>query len=97
MKKWSLIIGAILFVLVVMVLWYILLFNQDQKNALARKSIEYLDGNYLITFSNGPVNKFWTINKGKVTTTEKGYYYFWDNKKHYIQVPIQNTIVEEVD
>lgn len=71
--------------------------TQDQQNQLSRKAIEFLDGNYRVTFANGPTEKTWIIKNGKVTTTEKGYYYFWDEKKHYIQVPIENTFIEEID
>lgn len=69
--------------------------TQDKQNQLSRKLIEFLDGNYLVTYANGSVTKTWTIKNGKVTTTDKGYYYFWDEKKHYIQVPIENTFIEE--
>lgn len=69
-------------------------FNQDDKNKLARKSIELLDGNYLVTYSNGPTEKKWNIISGKVTTSDKGYYFFWDSKNHYVQVPVVNTVIE---
>lgn len=71
--------------------------TQDQQNQLSRKAIEFLDGNYQVTYANGSTVKTWTIHNGKVTTTDKGYYYFWDNKKHYVQVPIINTFIEEID
>ena len=70
--------------------------TQDQQNQLSRKAVEFLDGNYQVTFANGPTVKTWSIVNGKVTTSEKGYYYFWDDKKHYVQVPIENTFIEEV-
>ncbi|MGR9013588.1 MAG: hypothetical protein ACU83U_08080 [Gammaproteobacteria bacterium] len=71
--------------------------TQDQQNQLSRKAVEFLDGNYLVTYANGSTMKSWTISSGKVTTSEKGYYYFWDNKKHYVQTPIENTFIEEID
>jgi hypothetical protein len=70
--------------------------TQDQQNQLSRKVVEFLDGNYLVTYANGSTMKTWTIKNGKVTTTEKGYYYFWDDKKHYVQTPIENTFIEEI-
>jgi len=70
--------------------------TQDQQNQLSRKAIELLDGNYLVTYANGSTTKNWTIHNGKVTTSEKGYYYFWDDKKHYVQTPIENTFIEEI-
>ncbi|MDD5277783.1 MAG: hypothetical protein PHR16_17115 [Methylovulum sp.] len=71
--------------------------TQDQQNQLSRKAVEFLDGNYRVTFANGATEKTWTIKNGKVTTTEKGYYFFWDDKKHYVQTPIENTFIEEID
>ncbi len=71
--------------------------TQDQQNQLSRKVVELLDGNYRVTYANGNTEKTWLIKNGKVTTSEKGYYYFWDEKKHYIQTPIQNTFIEEID
>ncbi|NOT10375.1 MAG: hypothetical protein HOP23_00820 [Methylococcaceae bacterium] len=71
--------------------------TQDQQNQLSRKVVEFLDGNYLVTYANGSTVKTWTISNGKVTTSDKGYYYFWDNKKHYVQTPIENTFIEESD
>jgi hypothetical protein len=71
--------------------------TQDQQNSVFRKAVELLDSDYMVTFANGPTTKTWLIKNGKVTSTDKGYYYFWDVKKHYIQVPIANTVIEEVD
>ncbi len=71
--------------------------TQDQQNQLSRKVVELLDGNYLVTYANGSTTKSWTITNGKVTASDKGYYYFWDNKKHYVQTPIENTFIEEID
>ena len=70
--------------------------TQDQQNKLSRKVVEFLDGDYLVTYANGSTTKTWTIKNGKVTTTDKGYYYFWDEKKHYVQTPIENTFIEEM-
>lgn len=71
--------------------------TQDQQNQLSRKMVELTDGNYLVTFANGSTEKTWKIKNGKVTSTDKGYYFFWDEKKHYVQVPIENSYVEEID
>jgi hypothetical protein len=70
--------------------------SQDEQNKLSRKLVEFLDGNYLITYANGSTMKTWTIKNGKVSTSDKGYYYFWDEKKHYVQTPIENTFIEEM-
>ena len=71
--------------------------SQDLQNQLSRKVVEFVDGDYLVTFANGSTAKSWKIKNGKVTSTEKGYYYFWDEKNHYVQVPIENTVIEEID
>ncbi len=71
--------------------------TQDQQNQLSRKVVEIMDGNYLVTFASGSTSKTWKIKNGKVTSSDKGYYYFWDENKHYVQVPIENTAIEEVD
>lgn len=71
--------------------------TQDQQNQLSRKMVELMDGDYLVTYANGSTAKSWTIKNGKVTSSDKGYYYFWDDKKHYVQVPIVNTMIEEID
>jgi uncharacterized protein YcfL len=71
--------------------------TQDQQNKLSRKVVEFMDGDYLVTFASGPASKTWKIKNGKVTSTDKGYYYFWDEKKHYVQVPVENTTIEEID
>jgi hypothetical protein len=71
--------------------------TEDQQNQLARKAVEYLDGDYQITYANGSSAKTWIVRNGKVTSNPKGYYYFWDEKKHYVQTPIENTFIEEID
>jgi hypothetical protein len=71
--------------------------TQDQQNQFSRKVVEILDGDYLVTYANGTTTKTWRIDNGKVTSSDKGYYYFWDDKKHYVQVPIVNTFIEEID
>ncbi len=71
--------------------------TQDQQNQLSRKAVELLDGNYLVTYANGSTSKTWQIHNGKVTSTDKGYYFFWDEKNHYVQVPIENSYIEAID
>ena len=71
--------------------------TEDQQNQLARKAVEYLDGNYQVTYANGSATKTWIVRNGKVTSNvAKGYYFFWDEKKHYVQTPIENTFIEEI-
>ena len=71
--------------------------SEDQQNQLSRKVVEYLEGDYKVTYANSSTSKSWIIRDGKVTSNPKGYYFFWDEKKHYIQTPIENTFIEEID
>jgi hypothetical protein len=71
--------------------------TQDQQNQLSRKVVELLDSDYRITYANGSTSKTWIVRSGKVTSTDKGYYYFWDENKHYVQTPIENTFIEEFE
>lgn len=71
--------------------------TEDQQNQFSRKAVEYLDGDYKVTYANGSTSKSWIIRDGKVTSNPKGYYFFWDEKKHYIQTPIENTFIEEIE
>lgn len=75
--------------------------SQDSQQRLARKGVEYLDGNYNVTYTDQGVIKVWNIKNGKVTSDSgKGYYFFWaensNGKKIYVQVPINRTFIEEV-
>ena len=96
MKKYLIISGIAAAVILILALFFTLRFNQDEKNKLSRKAVEYLDGNYSVTYANGPASKTWTIRNGKVTTGDKGYYFFWDANGHYIQTPVTNTFIEEI-
>ena len=80
---------------ILIILILIAIIPNDTVNSISRKKIEYVNGNYLVTYSNDTVVKTWRITSGKVTSTEKGYYFFWDKNNKYIQVPIVNTIIEE--
>jgi hypothetical protein len=70
--------------------------TQDKQNEISRKLVEFLDGNYVVTYANGQTAKTWIIKNGKVTSTDKGYYYFWDEKGRYVQTPVENTFIEEI-
>lgn len=69
--------------------------KQDVMNQISRKAVEFLDGNYRVTFANGDTAKTWIVKNGKVTSSDKGYYYFWDENKHYVQTPMEYTFVEQ--
>ena len=77
--------------------------SQERQNELARKKIEYLEGNYDITFAEDAFVKKWKVRGGKVTSRD-AYYFFWaectkaNGKKDtcYVQTPIQKSIIEEI-
>jgi hypothetical protein len=63
--------------------------TQDQQNQFSRKVMEFIDGNYLVTFANGPTVKTWTINNGKVTTAIKGIITFGIIKNTMFKYPLK--------
>lgn len=71
----------------------------DTINKIQRKSVEIVGGNYKVIISQDNLLKTYIVKNDKVTSTEKGYYYFWEstaNGKKYRQVPIDKTIIEEI-
>ena len=77
--------------------------SQERQNELARKKVEYLEGDYNITFAEDSFVKKWNVRGGKVTSKD-AYYFFWadctkaNGKKDtcYVQTPIQKSIIEEI-
>ena len=74
--------------------------SSDARNKWSRKKIEFMDGDYIVTFASEGHVKQWTVRSSKVTSVhEKGYYLFWatdGNKKYYVQTPIISTYIEEI-
>ncbi len=72
----------------------------DSQNKLQRMGVQFLDGNYKVTFAEGSHTRVWQVINGKVTSVpEKGYYFFWANQngqKIYVQSPISRTYIEEL-
>jgi len=76
-----------------------MLIPSDTVNKLARKQIEFIDGNYTVTYSQDSVTKIYNVKSGKITSTDKGYYFFWAdtiNGNKYRQTPIDKTLIEEI-
>ena len=89
------------FVMIIMILFIIVSCTQDTQQEIARKKIEYLDGDYDVTYTDQDIIKTWQVRDGKITSVpEKGYYFFWArnvrDKEFYVQVPINRTFIEEV-
>jgi len=86
---------SVLLIIISLVGWWF--FSGDRMNRWGRAQVSYLDGNYQVTYAVAGFNKSWLVKDGKVTSEpEKGYYFFWDEKKQYVQTPILSTIIEEV-
>ena len=95
MVKTVLIGGSLLTVLII---GYVFV-PVDTVNKLARKQVELMDGDYNVTYSQDSVTKIYQIRGGKVTSTDKGYYFFWvktPQGNKYRQVPIDKTIIEQI-
>lgn len=74
---------------------YIVGCSNDEINSAKRKAVEYLDGDYRITFYHCGENQVWILKDSKVTSSTKGYYFFWIDGK-YVQVPVNQTVIEEI-
>jgi len=75
--------------------------SQEAQNKISRKKVEWLEGDYLVTFVEGSTEKVWEIHSGKITSSPtKGYYFFWariNGEKRYVQTPVARTVIEETD
>lgn len=69
---------------------------QDTVNKLNREVVSRISSNYTVTYATVGFVKSWNVKGDKVTSDiQKGYYFFWDENKKYVQVPINFTIIEE--
>lgn len=91
------------YIVVILIIMFITIVScsQDSQQQLARKKIEYLDGDYNVTYTDQGIIKVWHVRDGKITSTpEKGYYFFWarneKDKEFYVQAPINRVFIEEV-
>jgi len=86
--------------LIVSVLSLLAACTGDSQNKIQRIGVQFLDGDYRVTFAEGQHLRQWTVHNGKVTSVpEKGYYFFWaeqDGKRLYVQTPIARTYIEEI-
>lgn len=78
----------LLFIIITGLKFYI---GPEKINTAHRMIETRFEGNYTITCDIGGT-KVYELKDSKVTTNEKGYYYFWiDGKLH--QLPVQHTTV----
>ncbi|MFT6386923.1 MAG: hypothetical protein ACJAUP_000292 [Cellvibrionaceae bacterium] len=97
-------IAAILIVCIGVTFYVVRAFiSEDRANKISRLGVSYLSGDYRVTYTGFSGDKIWVIQNGKVTSDPaKGYYFFWvrdlkNNNKKYVQVPIANTYIEEIN
>ena len=70
----------------------------DLRNKMSRSGVALKSDDYRITVNMGNESKIYEM-RGKVTSSPKGYYFFWyktDQGKFYVQTPIALTVVEEM-
>jgi len=78
------------------VAWFMV--GAEYRNKIARTQISFLDGDYLVIYDTFQGRKEYEVH-GKITTDERGYYYFWaatPKGKKYRQTPVINTAIEEL-
>lgn len=97
-------IAAILIVCIGVAFYTIRIFiSEDRVNNINRLGVSFLSGDYKVTYAGYSGDKTWVVTNGKVTSDPaKGYYFFWvsdlkTNNKKYIQVPMANTYIEEIN
>ncbi len=77
--------------------------TEEARNKLGRTADNYLGEDLKISYiDSGKVVKTWTVKDGKITSGKDergnsiGYYYFWSVETGYVQLPIERTIIEEI-
>ncbi|MEM8661140.1 MAG: hypothetical protein AAGF35_09670 [Pseudomonadota bacterium] len=77
--------------------------TEEARNKLGRTTDNVLGKDLKVSYiDGGRVIKTWTVIDGKITSGQgeggvsKGYYYFWSEETGYVQLPIERTIIEEI-
>lgn len=77
--------------------------TEEARNKLSRTTDNFLGEDLRVSYiDGGKVIKTWTVTDGKITSGKgdagntAGYYYFWSEETGYVQVPIERTIIEEI-
>lgn len=77
--------------------------TEEARNKLGRTADNVLGEDLKVSYiDNGVVIKTWTVEDGKITSGKDehgnaiGYYYFWSVETGYVQLPIERTIIEEI-
>ena len=76
--------------------------TEEARNKFSRSFDNLVGSNLKVSYVSdyGTIVQTWIVRDGKITSgkAEDGsasYYYFWDEKGLYVQVPIGNTIIQE--
>lgn len=77
--------------------------TEEARNKISRTTDNFLGEDLRVSYiDGGQVVKSWTVKDGKITSgktddgTATGYYYFWSVETGYVQVPIERTVIEEI-
>ena len=77
--------------------------TEESMNKLSRQADSFLGEDLKVSYvDGGTVVKSWTVKDGKITTGRDeqgraiGYYYFWSIETGYVQLPIERTLIEEI-
>lgn len=77
--------------------------TEEARNKISRTTDNFLGEDLRVSYiDGGQVVKTWTVKDGKITSGKAdggaatGYYYFWSVETGYVQVPIERTIIEEI-
>jgi hypothetical protein len=77
--------------------------TEEARNKISRTTDNFLGEDLRVSYiDGGQVVKVWTVRDGKITSGKDdagnatGYYYFWSVETGYVQVPIERTVIEEI-
>ena len=77
--------------------------TEEARNKISRTTDNFLGEDLRVSYiDGGKIVKTWTVKDGKITSGKgdggntTGYYYFWSVETGYVQVPIERTIIEEI-
>lgn len=77
--------------------------TEETRNKWSRQADNLLGKDLKVSYvDGGSVVKSWTVKDGKITTGRDdqgraiGYYYFWSVETGYVQLPIERTLIEQI-
>ena len=77
--------------------------TEESLNKISRQADNFLGKDLKVSYvDGGQVVRTWTVKDGKLTTGKDsqgnaiGYYYFWSVETGYVQLPVERTLIEEI-